>query len=31
VKKNLFDVMLGTEKDKFAEKAACSVLRLSIR
>ena len=29
-KKNRFDVMLGTDKDRFAEKATCSVLRLSI-
>lgn len=31
LKKNRFDVMLGTDTDKFAEKAPCSVLRLSIR
>jgi amino acid transporter len=31
LKKNRFDVMLGTDNDKFAEKAPCSVLRLSIR
>ena len=30
IKSNRFDVLLGTDKDKFADRAACSVLRLSI-
>ncbi len=30
-KSSRLDVMFGTDKDKFADKAACSVLRLSLR
>ncbi|MEE9371932.1 MAG: amino acid permease [Saprospiraceae bacterium] len=30
-KRGRFDVLLGNEKDKFADNAACSVLRLSIK
>ncbi|MFT5168661.1 MAG: APA family basic amino acid/polyamine antiporter, partial [Saprospiraceae bacterium] len=28
---NFLDVLLRTDKDKFAENAACSVLRLTIK